>query len=151
MENKDKYLQYVSLFGLSQEFTIDELAKVYRTLAKINHPDVNKSASSEMRMVLINEGYEFLKKNIELFRESDVKIQDEPDYDKYRSAYDIMKKAFDEYFGYEKSQHRNDKKTLKMELNESKKIFADLINSHPGSKWVADSIDRVFQINLWLD
>ncbi|MBN1500838.1 MAG: DnaJ domain-containing protein [Spirochaetes bacterium] len=144
-------MQYISLFGLNSDYTADELAKVYRTLAKINHPDVNKSSESEMRMVIINEGYEFLKRNIGAFGNNDAAIKEEPDYRKYRNAYDIMKKAFDEYFGYEKSLNKNKKNILLEKLNESKKIFADLINNHPSSKWVADSIDRVFLINLWID
>ena len=61
---REKLYKYIKLFGV-ENFTVEELNRSYRVLAKLNHPDVNRDESSDDRMVIINEGYRFLKEAYE--------------------------------------------------------------------------------------
>jgi len=63
-ENEDKKRRFLRLFGLTEYFSAEELSGAYRTLAKLNHPDVSRDVSSEMRMAIINEGYRFLRDHL---------------------------------------------------------------------------------------
>ena len=151
VEEKNKFFDYLALFGLDQGYTSDQLQKTYRTLAKINHPDINKNKDSEIRMIFINEGYKYLLEKIDSDLNQKKSRNFEGDYIKYRSAFNKMKYAFDDYFGYEKSEFKDDNYTLKERLLVSKKEFAELLDLFPESKWAADTIDRIFVINLWVD
>ena len=57
----DKSRRYLALFGLPWNFTQEDLQSAYRTLAKLNHPDIHRDATAQMRMVILNDGYAFLK------------------------------------------------------------------------------------------
>lgn len=153
MNQKRKFVKYLDLFGLATGFNEDDLKKAYRTLAKINHPDVNPEESAKIRMILINEGYAFLSENIDsLYNINETVKKENPyDYTLYKEGFDLMKKAFDEYFGYEDSTVKNDRTILNKRLTVSKEKFAQIIKEHPESEWVSDSIDKIFSINVWID
>ena len=62
--------QALSIFGLSNNYTEEDLKKKYRELMKENHPDYHMNASQEeyeqynRKTQDINEAYEVLKRNL---------------------------------------------------------------------------------------
>gem|GEM_PF-306047 len=143
--------RFLALFGLPPDFSRDELVSSYRTLAKLNHPDVTGDPESEMRMVIINEAYRYLSEEYSgsesLFVSRGVI---DPPYDGYRRAFSIMSKAFVDYYGEGDKRLESDIETLRMRLIDAKNEFAALIEAYPSSHWTPDAIDRVFSINKWL-
>lgn len=158
-DKKQKFLMYQSLFGLKNNFTAEELRHAYRTLAKLNHPDVrNSDSDSQARMVIINEGYRFLGELIDN-GEIDSFFQDESNesskgedrvYSQYRRAFDILKDAFDRYYGDFKSSDEGDINELRKKLSVAKEEFARIVTDFPYNQWVDDAIDRINSINKWL-
>ena len=53
----EKLKQYRFIFGLSENYSREELRSAYATLARLNHPDKNPGADSLAKMVIINEAY----------------------------------------------------------------------------------------------
>lgn len=144
----------MTLFGLSEGFTNEELSSAYRTLAKLNHPDANPDPESKMRMVIINEAYSYLREygsteHVPLPEGS--KKYPDPAYDLYKNAFSIMSKAFTNYYGEGDKTLTDDLDYLTGELARAKKGFAECIEKYPKSGWTADAIDRVFSINKWLE
>ena len=150
----DKSRRYLSLFGLSWNFTQEELLSAYRTLAKLNHPDIHRDATAQMRMVIINDGYRFLKEGLIVPPESlaqEVKTAEDPAYILYRRGFDILSRAFDEYYS-EGAQVRSERmEKFLNELRAAKTELASVIREYPDSSWTADAIDKVMSINMWLD
>jgi curved DNA-binding protein CbpA len=149
----EKAARYLTLFGLPNDYSDEELQKVYRTLAKLNHPDLSDDPESSMRMVIINEGYRFLREFRSRISQTLIvqkKAVPDPVYEQYRRAFDIMSIAFNNYYGDGDRSATADLDLLKGELNDAKKVFASLIEKYPSSQWTADAIDRVFSINKWL-
>lgn len=151
MKNREQFEKYLSLFGLDSGFDEEELKRSYRLLAKLNHPDLNKDNSSKVRMILINEGYAYLKENISSPMNKTPEKQATDDYSLYKNAFDLMKDAFDNFSGYGNSYLKNNRPELKKRFIEAKSLFAELIEKYPESAWVSDSIDRVFTINAWIE
>ncbi|HPA63896.1 MAG TPA: J domain-containing protein, partial [Spirochaetota bacterium] len=61
MNSSDEKLKhYRFIFGLSENYSREELRSAYATLARLNHPDKNPGADSLAKMVIINEAYSFL-------------------------------------------------------------------------------------------
>jgi curved DNA-binding protein CbpA len=154
MKDSEKTFRFLALFGLSPVFTQKELHHAYRTLAKLNHPDTSEDPESSMRMVIINEAYSFLK-NIS---QTDYQLLSagrrtapDPAYVYYKTAFEIMSKAFTDYFGEGDKSKTDDLKELRKELLLAKNSFAECIHLYPKSQWTPDAIDRVFSINKWLD
>jgi len=150
---KEKADRYLLLFGLGNDYTDSELNGAYRMLAKLNHPDLNKDVSSEIRMVIINEGYKFLQeyqKSQKIFEP--VKKNEDIFYNHYKNAFQILKTAFDEYFGdCEDKSNTGNLPALKERLKRAKEGFSKIVSELPYSQWVDDSIDKINSINKWLD
>lgn len=51
---------YYEVLGVSRDATADELQRAFRTLARRNHPDINKDPEAEERFKEINEAYHVL-------------------------------------------------------------------------------------------
>ncbi len=51
---------YYQVLGVSRDASADELQRAFRTLARRNHPDVNKDPAAEERFKEINEAYHVL-------------------------------------------------------------------------------------------
>src|ERR1700742_1474364 len=51
---------YYEVLGVSRDASADELQRAFRTLARRNHPDVNKDPAAEERFKEINEAYHVL-------------------------------------------------------------------------------------------
>ena len=152
-ESADKLKQYLLIFGLSENYSREELRSAYATLARLNHPDKNPGADSLAKMVIINEAYSFLKNTTS---EADKLIEEksEPDqsYSIYKSGFSIMKQAFDEYFGETKpKKNAGNRKLLAERLRNAKINFSELVTNFPNSSWTSDAIDKIFSINKWLD
>ncbi len=147
----DTLTQYIKLFGLDGAFTEQELSSAYRTLAKLNHPDVNKNSDAKMRMIIINEGYNYLKAHTSTPQTSDdAELFQQTAYNYYKKAFEIMKNAFDDYYGTESSKSFiNDIDHLKIRLTEAKTEMKKIINEYPNSEWTEDAIDKIFMINKW--
>ncbi len=156
---REKAARFLTLFGLDASFTPDELASSYRALARLNHPDVARDVAAGMRMVIINEGYEFLKSARPLIQGGAVTAETgaggksgsgEIVYRQYRKAFDILREAFDDYFGRPGRRGEGDIGLLRERLSVAKDEFAAVINGFPYNEWVDDAIDRINSINRWL-
>lgn len=150
---RDKLDDYLSLFGLTEDSTIEELSTSFRILAKLNHPDVCKDVDSEERMTIINEGYKFLKNAFLSEELSSLREEKKEDifYTQYKKAFLIFKNAFECYFGEgEDKSSVGDEKTLKENLQLAKREFSKLVNELPYNKWLDDAIDKISSINKWL-
>ena len=162
--NAEKIKKYLTLFGLRGNFTIEELSASFRVLAKLNHPDVSSDKESGKLMIVINEGYHFLKDSlqngdIENYFEAIHSIKEEEKsrvedifYNQYKKGFTILKTAFDNYYGDTEDKSMTGKTDLlKTELLRAKIEFAVLINDLPYNQWVNDAIDKINSINKWLD
>jgi curved DNA-binding protein CbpA len=165
--NQEKLKKYLTLFGLRNNFTMEDLTASYRILAKLNHPDVNKDKNSVKLMTAVNEGYQFIKdaiqtgeintffdnlKQSEAEPGSEKKRVEDIYYDQYKKGFIILKSAFEDYYGEKEDKSLTGKTgILKKELLRAKIEFAVLINDLPYNQWVNDAIDKISSINKWLD
>jgi DnaJ-class molecular chaperone len=154
-DEREKLHKYLSLFGLKENYSQNELKSAYYTLAKLNHPDIMKSNTSKMRMVIINAGYHYLSKHVKeekIAFSNVVEKKESPDihYNLYKEAFEIMRMAFEAYFGENGKIGHNNLEKLQKSLRDSKNIFAKIINDKNYNQWVDDSIDKVASINKWL-
>lgn len=53
---------YYKILGITQNATLEQIKKVYRSKAKVYHPDVNKSEDAHEQFVFLNEAYEYFVK-----------------------------------------------------------------------------------------
>lgn len=156
INEREKFNKYISLFGLKVNFSKEELKSAYYTLAKLNHPDIMKGNTSKMRMVIINDGYQYLSKLLEegsLPQDKEVvakKDNQDIHYNLYKEAFEIMRTAFEDYFGENGKIGHNNLEKLQTSLRNSKDLFAKIINDKNYNQWVDDSIDKVASINKWL-
>jgi hypothetical protein len=151
-DETEKASRYMTLFGLAEGFSADELSSAYRTLAKLNHPDANPDPESKMRMIIINEAYSFLKNFTFAIPSVPQPVKHiDPAYDLYKSAFSVMSRAFTNYYGEGDKSLTDDMTYLVRELSQAKCVFAECINRYPKSAWTADAIDRIFSINKWLE
>ena len=58
------YEEALNIFGLYPGYTEDELKKVYRSLAKKYHTDINNSFEAQEKMRKINVAHDILKQNL---------------------------------------------------------------------------------------
>ena len=147
----EKIPRYLALFGLAPGFTKEELSRAYRTLAKLNHPDVSKDAASAMRMVIINAGYECLTRLAEegAYAPPAQKAED-PAYRIYRDGFDALSRAFDLYYAEGAASRAERMDQFLGGLRAAKELLARVIREYPESLWTGDAIDKVMSINLWL-
>ncbi|MFM2225209.1 MAG: hypothetical protein RJA07_1411 [Bacteroidota bacterium] len=54
---------YYKILGVSEQATIEQINKAYRTKAKQLHPDINPHPNAHQQFVLLNEAFEFIKNN----------------------------------------------------------------------------------------
>lgn len=152
-ELQEKAERFLDLFGLDPDFTPGELSSSYRALAKLNHPDVADDTAAAMRMVIINEGYAFLKGARHLLGAGALARRPGPGdavYRQYRKSFGLLRGAFDDYFGRPGVAGEGDISLLKKRLAEAKSEFARVINEFPYNEWVDDAIDKINSINRWI-
>jgi DnaJ-class molecular chaperone len=162
--NIEKLNKYLTLFGLRENFCMEELAGSFRVLAKLNHPDISKDKDSGKLMTVINEGYQFLKESLsngDIKNYLEHKKQETEEekgrvedifYDQYKKGFVILKNAFENYYGdAEDKSMTGNTGILKTELLRAKIEFAVLINDLSYNVWVNDAIDKINSINKWLD
>ena len=146
---EEKYRSSMLLFGLADGFSPEELRASYAALARLNHPDVSDSAESQMRMIIINDAYSFLKT---YSPPPQKKSAASPEYESYKKGFIIMKDAFDQYYGEsEKKTFAGNRTYLREKLLDAKNEFAHLVNDMEYNEWTSDAIDRICSINKWLD
>lgn len=161
-DKREKFNKYLILFGLRDNFTYHELSASFRVLAKLNHPDLNRDDSSDNRMSMINEGYDFLKKALDKglndfrisdnIREDKIKKAEDIIYTQYKKAFVILQNALDDYFGEgENKKNQGDEYLLRHNLYRAKIEFAVLVNDLPYNHWIDDAIDKISSINKWLE
>ncbi len=156
--NIEKFREYLAMFGLNHDYSIEDLSESYRTLAKLNHPDLIKDPDSAGRMALINEGHDFLIDVLESGQIKYLKLERQADkrediyYIQYKKAFLILKSALEDFFGDgENKNNFRDEKALKDKLNLAKTEFSKLVNDLPYNEWVNDAIDKINSINKWLN
>jgi DnaJ-class molecular chaperone len=156
--NIDKFKEYLTLFGLDDDYTLDDLTSSFRILAKLNHPDLIKDQDSDQRMALINKGHDLLKDVLTSGQIQYLKIEKQKEkkddifYYQYKKAFLILKNAFEEYFGDGETKNNfRDEKILKEKLTLAKTEFSKLVNGLPYNEWINDAIDKISSINKWLD
>lgn len=147
----EKTSRYLALFGLAPGFTREELQRSYRTLAKLNHPDLNAGPASQMRMVLVNDGYDCLGKIADQIDQTPQipRTEDRP-YSLYRKGFDSLMRAFDLYYTEGASARSGRMELFLSELRSAKSDLARVIREFPESTWTGDAIDKVMSINVWL-
>ncbi len=159
--DREKLKRYLLLFGLKNSFSVEELSASFRTLAKLNHPDVRKDKDSVRTMTDINEGYHFLKEALSRgFTggfSKDFQLEPERErvedifYTQYKKGFSILKRAFENYYGESEDKSFSGKSDILIkELMRAKIEFATLINDLPYNQWVNDAIDKINSINKWL-
>ncbi|MBN2041837.1 MAG: hypothetical protein JW864_17510 [Spirochaetes bacterium] len=168
--NREKLNTYLLLFGLRENFSLEELSASYRVLAKLNHPDISKEDNSIEAMTEINEGYHFLKEVLssgaltlqtdnagqrtdrETWQSGGKFSPEDIFYNQYKKGFTILKKSFELYYGdNEDKSLAGNVDYLKKELLRAKIEFSTLINDLPYNQWVNDAIDKINSINKWLD
>ena len=136
---------YLTLLGLDESFSEEELEKSYRSLALLNHPD-RAGEDSHLRMVIINEAHHFLLEYRKKTVPSENHRKSDPVFCSYRQSEKDLNDAYEQY--YSKSI---DKENLKKVLLGLKNQFADIVREHPSSDYYLDSIDKICSINKWFD
>jgi len=53
-------VDYYKILGIPQDATAEQIRQAYRSMAKLYHPDVNKSPNAKVLFQLINEAYQVL-------------------------------------------------------------------------------------------
>jgi curved DNA-binding protein CbpA len=155
---REEIYRYLNLFGLREGFSIEELNSAYRTLAKLNHPDVTGDKDDE-RMVLINEGYRVLKEALHqgvlddlLGEHLDLRIEEDAFYLQYKKGFQILQRAFDDYYGEGEDKGFEGKlDLLRKRLLNAKIEFSRLVIDMPYNQWVDDAIDKISSINKWIE
>ncbi len=148
----DTFKTYTTLFGLDEQFTIDELSNAYRTLAMLYHPDISRDANALQKMQLINTAYDYLKNRVVSKHDAD----DTYNYEKSDSVYCVYKKAFtllqQAFYLYytDGTGFTENKEYLVTKLTEAKELFAKIIKDYPYNQWVDDAIDKINSINKWV-
>jgi curved DNA-binding protein CbpA len=156
-ELREKAYRYLAIFGLHEKSTLAELNQSYRTLAKLYHPDVNRDVRSEERMIIINEGYYFLRDVIEKGLLGDISQEPllsgdkDPYYRQYKRGFQILQTAFDDYFGEGDKQFEGKFEMLAERLRRAKQEFSLLVTGMPYNQWVDDAIEKIHSINKWIE
>ncbi len=148
----DTRRRFLILFGLDEDYGLEELGAAYRALAKLNHPDLHPDPSSGMRMTIVNEAYRYLLDAHGKRRAAPLpeKPRDEC-YEIYRAAFDELREALADYFGEGAGKSRmKDLAHLRERLMVARKGFARLVDELPYNPWTSDAIDRILSINTWL-
>jgi len=95
---------YLSILGLSHDFDNKELKKAFRREARKWHPDLNKNdLNAEERFKLINEAYEFLRDPTKRSEGIDENIQQDFEYDNFKTGFPDFQDYLDSLFGYDYS------------------------------------------------
>lgn len=139
-----KKSDYLKVFGLREPFTGEDLSGAYRALAKLSHPDVSDDPAAEMRMVILNEGYDFLKEYVSEENSAAASCE-ESDYMLYREAVDLIREGFDKYYAGSLAEEK-----LKGYLSDAKEKLSSIVKFYESSEWYSDSIDKICSINKWL-
>ncbi len=155
---RNKIYRYLNLFGLKKGFSVEELNSSYRTLAKLNHPDITGDVDDE-RMVFINEGYRVLKEALHQGMLDDLLSEhlsleggEDSFYVQYKKGFQILQRAFDDYYGEGDDKGLEGKlDRLRERLLNAKKEFSMLVNDMPYNQWVDDAIDKICSINKWIE
>ncbi len=156
-ELREKARRYLAIFGLYETSTLTELNQSYRTLAKLYHPDVNRDVHSDERMIIINEGYTFLRDAIEKGLLGDISQEPllsgdtDPCYRQYKRGFQILQTAFDDYFGDGDKQFEGKFELLAERLRRAKQEFSFLVTGMPYNQWVDDAIEKIHSINKWIE
>ena len=63
--DKDPFLAYFDILGLPRDSDLETVKRAYRALARLYHPDVNKSEEADSRMKRINLAYSKITERLE--------------------------------------------------------------------------------------
>jgi len=141
--NENNLKNYLTLFGLDDSFTEEELARSYRSLAFLNHPD-HAGEDSHLRMVIINEAHNFLVEYRQTHPPGRSKI--DPIFSIYKRAVGELNDCFEKYYS-----HLIDKNNFIRDLLRVKDLFAVIVRDHSSSDYFLDSVDRICSINKWFE
>ena len=92
---------YYKLFGISQDANEDEIKSAYKRLAKIHHPDKNKSPESVKKFQEIQEAYTYLLQHARKIKNKNSEENNYPEQDdEYNDEdkwYEYRKNAWNKY------------------------------------------------------
>jgi len=100
---------YMSILGLAYDFDDKDLKKAFRREARKWHPDLNKNdLNAEERFKLINEAYKYLSDPNKRNKGSDVNVNDNYQYDNFKTGFPYFQDYLDSLFGYEYNPKNSD-------------------------------------------
>lgn len=147
----DLFKKYITIFGLSTQFTLEELSDAYRTLAMLYHPDISHDTDALQKMQLINTAYDYLKQYAASSGKQNEITGSNADgvYAVYKTAFTVLQQAFYQYYT-DGTGLTGNKDYLANRLKEAKVLFTKIIKEYPYNEWVDDAIDKINSINKWL-
>lgn len=117
-----EFKNYYNILQVAQDATQDEIKKAYRRLAKIWHPDINKSSSATETMQLITEAYVVLSDVVKR-RDYDKKFANE-----FKESFSVTHNSNEKaYSSYTKSREESES-DFEEWLKEYLKINIDKLN-----------------------
>jgi hypothetical protein len=150
----------LAFFGLSREFTDEELKKTYHNLALKYHPDRGEYTSDVLFVQLLQyksilEQYSLEDKDTAPHESPDTKTQS--DFQIYKKAKKIENDAILQYFQSTKhnlrmelSIERNPKLAILLtQLEKAKLLYEQLLKDYPQSIWARDTKDSLESMKVW--
>jgi DnaJ domain len=143
---------YLKLFSLNSNSSLNDLKKAYRKLAKKNHPDrfIDKEQKKKQEKIMtgINEAYQKLLMDFEKIINEEVKKESniENDYALYKKGVDCYKIYFDSFFQLFSKRAVKTLRKKESILLTGKTYFIQLLREYPKSVWVEDSKEKLKKI-----
>lgn len=156
--NREELTQAIAFMGLDADYSHEQLKKNYRELALKYHPDRGEYTSEVLFLELVR--YKtILELNLEEQEPFIEKAQTEPpqdEYQLYRQAKNIENDAIYQYFQKRSGEPmaldesiNPDLKKLRYKLENSVRLYQQLLQNYPTTIWKQDVKDSLERIKVW--